>query len=152
MAPQSPQRNETVSLGAVSNFAKRGGNHNLGLSLISQRAASVNKNVLTQSDFMVVLGTSAPQDKEAVAAWAVRRSTDRKALDGWLDSLDGLKDGEAYVWGDGRRDDGRGQDDLRQRETFHATRENLKQFDASKVEAMPVDEFVAEVQGVLRAR
>ena len=153
IAPQKPQRNETVCLGAVDNFARRGGNKNLGLTLISQRSAVVNKNVLTQSDYLVVLRTTAPQDKLAVAAWAVRRSADKKALNAWLDSLDDLKDGEAYVWGDKMKDSVGGiKTQFRKRETFHATRENLKKFDASKMKVMPVDEFVAKFREEFEAK
>jgi Helicase HerA, central domain len=151
IAPQKPQRNETVCLGAVDNFVRRGGNRNLGCSLISQRSAVVNKNVLTQSDFLVVLRTNAPQDKKAVSEWAVRRTDDKKALNTWLDSLSDLEDGEAYVWGPDMNVPGL-RTRFRIRETFHATRENLKRFDPSKIRPMPVSEFVERFRDVFEGR
>ncbi len=151
IAPQHPMKNETVCLGAVDNFVRRGGNRNLGCSLISQRSAVINKNVLTQSDFLVVLRTNAPQDKAAVAAWAVNRMSDKKTLDKWLDSLSNLKDGEAYVWGPDMNVPGV-RTKFRVRETFHATRENLKRFDASKIHPMDVGEFIARFRDVFEGR
>lgn len=151
IAPQKPQRNETVCLGAVSNFVRRGGNRNLGCTLISQRSAVVNKNVLTQSDFLVVLRTNAPQDKEAVAAWAVRRSGDKKKLNAWLDSLSDLDDGEAYIWGPDMNIPGL-RIKFRERETFHATRENLKRYDPSKIRPMDVGEFIAKYRHALEGK
>jgi DNA helicase HerA-like ATPase len=147
IAPQKPGPDETRCLGAVDVFVRRGGNKNLGTTLISQRSAVVNKNVLTQSDFLVVLRTTAPQDKDAVAAWAVAKSADKKELNAWLDSLAKLKNGEAYVWGElpgagGEVDVQKVKIQFRERETFHATRENLKRFKG--VKPMAVDEFVAK--------
>ncbi len=151
IAPQKPMRDETVCLHAVDIFVRRGGNRNLGCTLLSQRSAVVNKNVLTQSDFMVAMRTNAPQDKEAVAAWAVRRTGDKKALNEWLDSLSDLKDGEAYVWGPDMNVPGV-KTKFRMRETFHATRENLKRFDASKIHPMPVGEFIERFRDVFEGR
>lgn len=151
IAPQKPMRDETVCLHAVDIFVRRGGNRNLGCTLLSQRSAVVNKNVLTQSDFMVAMRTNAPQDKEAVAAWAVRRTGDKKALNAWLDSLSDLKDGEAYVWGPDMNVPGV-KTKFRMRETFHATRENLKRFDASKIRPMPVGEFIERFRSVFEGR
>ena len=140
IAPQKPQKDETRCLGAVDVFVRRGGNKNLGVTLISQRSAVVNKNVLTQSDYLVVLRTTAPQDKAAVADWAVSKSADRKELNLWLDSLANLKNGEAYLWGEFSGEVDKIKVQFRARETFHATRENLKKFKG--IEPMPIDLFV----------
>ena len=141
IAPQKPMRDEVYCLNAVDKLVRRGGNRNLGCTLISQRSAVVNKNVLTQSDFLVVLRTNAPQDKLAVAAWAVKHSQNKKKLNAWLDSLSDLEDGEAYIWGPDMNIPGV-RIKFRERETFHATRENLKRYDASKIKPMDVGEFI----------
>ena len=143
IAPQKPMRDEVYCLNAVDKLVRRGGNRNLGCTLISQRSAVVNKNVLTQSDFLVVLRTNAPQDKLAVAAWAVKHSQNKKKLNEWLDSLSDLDDGEAYVWGPDMNIPGV-RIKFRERETFHATRENLKKYDASKIKPMDVGAFIAK--------
>ncbi len=49
----APQRTigpeQAQCLGSVDNFVRRGGNHNLGCSMITQRSAVLNKDILTQS-------------------------------------------------------------------------------------------------------
>ena len=52
-----------------------------------------------------------------------------------------MKDGEAYVWGPDMNIPGV-RVKFRERETFHATRENLKRFDANKIKPMDVSEFI----------
>ena len=62
--------------------------------MITQRSAALNKNVLTQIETLVVLRTTSPQDRKAIAAW-VEYHGQAKEL---LDSLPGLAAGEAWVW------------------------------------------------------
>jgi len=151
IAPQKPMRDEVYCLNAVDKLVRRGGNRNLGCTLISQRSAVVNKNVLTQSDFMVAMRTNAPSDKETIAAWAVKRTTEKKKLNAWLDSLSELEDGEAYIWGPHMNVPGM-RIKFRERETFHATRENLKKYDESKIKAMPVDEFIQKYKDAFEGK
>jgi hypothetical protein len=151
IAPQKPMRDAVYCLDAVDKFVRRGGNRNLGCTLITQRSAVLNKNVLSQSDFLVALRTNDPRDKDAVAAWAVRRTSDKKKLNAWLDSLSDLKDGEAYIWGPDMNIPGV-RLKFRQRETFHATRENLKKYDASKIKPMDVSEFITKFRNVFEGK
>jgi DNA helicase HerA-like ATPase len=74
-APQKALGDVAYSLGAVDEVVRRGGNFNLGCTLITQRSAVLNKDVLTQADCLVVLRTLAPQDKKAIQAW-VEEMTD----------------------------------------------------------------------------
>ena len=62
-------------LGSADNFVRRGRNHNLRCTMITQRSAVLNKDILTQSDCLVVLRTLAPQDKKAIQLW-VEEQTD----------------------------------------------------------------------------
>jgi hypothetical protein len=56
-------------LGAAEDLVRRGRIRGLGVTLISQRPAVVNKDVLTQTETLVVLRMTGPQDVKAVAAW-----------------------------------------------------------------------------------
>jgi len=141
-APQHTFPEGRECQGAVDNFVRRGGNKNLGCTLISQRSAVVNKDILTQSDCLVVLRTLGPQDKKAVLAW-VESATDedRTKINKWYESLKTLENGEAWVWHPEapfiyKRVM------FRQRETVHATRKFLKTKQAKQIKLMDVNEFV----------
>ncbi|MDZ7735872.1 MAG: hypothetical protein U5P41_07080 [Gammaproteobacteria bacterium] len=45
-APQKPQRDEARMLGAMETLVKRGRSRGVGVTLITQRTASLNKNVI----------------------------------------------------------------------------------------------------------
>lgn len=144
----APQRvmgiEQTQCLGAMDNFVRRGGNHNLGCSLITQRSAVLNKDLLTQSDCLIILRTLAPQDKKAIQAW-VEEQTDeeRKALKEWYDTLNSLKNGEAWVWHPENPKIFK-KIMFRKRETFHATRMFLLSPKAQSIKLMDVGEFITK--------
>lgn len=62
IAPQKPFRGEERMLGAAEDLVRRGGQRGIGVMMATQRAAVLNKNVLTQIGMMVWLRTIAPQD------------------------------------------------------------------------------------------
>src|SRR5437588_3369168 len=68
-APQRPMKGEERLLGSFEDIVRRGRARGLGVTLITQRAAIINKNVLTQTEVLVCLRVMAPQDREAVEAW-----------------------------------------------------------------------------------
>lgn len=142
----APQRTigpeQAQCLGAVDNFVRRGGNHNLGCSMITQRSAVLNKDLLTQSDCLIILRTLAPQDKNAIQAWVEEQTDeDRRKLKEWYDSLKSLKNGEAYVWHPESPNIFK-KIMFRRRETFHATRMFLLSPKAQSIKLMNVEEFV----------
>jgi hypothetical protein len=148
-APQRPiGQDEALCLSSVDNFVRRGGNHNLGCTLITQRSAVLNKDILTQSDCLVVLRTLAPQDKKAIQAWVEEQTDeDKSELNQWYDSLKTLENGEAWVWHP-EKPSIFAKVKFRQRETFHATREFIRSPKATKIVLMGVDEFVARFKKV----
>lgn len=151
-APQRPiGQEEALCLSAVDNFVRRGGNHNLGCTLITQRSAVLNKDILTQSDCLVVLRTLAPQDKKAIQAWVEEQTDeDKTELNKWYDSLKELENGEAWVWHP-EKPSIFVKVKFRQRETFHATREFIRSPKASKIILMGVDEFVTRFKKVFES-
>lgn len=92
--PQRPMRDEAQLLRAWENIVRRGRSRGLGMTLITQRSASINKSVLTQVQTLFVLRTTGPQDRAAIEAWVKYHDTDEKVLS----SLSGLAPGEGWVW------------------------------------------------------
>lgn len=92
--PQRPMKDELRLLRAFENIVRRGRSKGLGITLITQRSAVVNKNVLTQVETLFALRTTGPQDIKAIEAWMQYHGADREMLS----SLAGLEDGEAWVW------------------------------------------------------
>src|SRR3990167_9369146 len=54
---------------SVSNLVVMGRNRGLGVTLINQRAATINKDVLTQIDTLLAFRNIAPQDRKALREW-----------------------------------------------------------------------------------
>lgn len=153
-APQKPfGPEENLCLSSVDNFVRRGGNHNLGCTLITQRPAVLNKNVLTQSDCLVVMRILAPQDKKAVQEWVAEKiEEDPEKLKAWYDSLKSLRNGEAYVWHPEEPVIDNQRVLFRERETFHATRESIKSPAAANVKLMDASEFIKKFKAVFQER
>lgn len=96
-APQRPGPEQTRTLGALEAIVRRGRIRGLGVVLISQRAAVLNKNVLTQIEVLVAMQTTGPQDRAAIDEWIKGNGTpeERELV---LGSLASLERGEAWVW------------------------------------------------------
>lgn len=92
--PQRPMRDELQLKRAFENIVRRGRSRGLGMTIITQRSAVVNKDVLTQVETLFVMRTTGPQDIKAIEGWVQYHSVDNKILE----SLAALNDGEAWVW------------------------------------------------------
>lgn len=90
--PQQVRGEEARMVGAFERLVKLGRSKGLGVVMVTQRSASLNKNVLTQVDNLFVMRTTAPQDRAAVTAWL-----DSNADRGVLDGLGSLETGEAVL-------------------------------------------------------
>ncbi len=100
VAPQRPQRGEERMLGAAEDLVRRGGQRGVGTVLITQRAAVINKNVLTQLDVLIMLRTISPQDLSALDDW-IRVHGTPEQRDVLMGSLPSLPIGTAWVWAPG---------------------------------------------------
>lgn len=96
-APQRPMPGEQVMLGAVDRFVRHGGVSGLGTTLITQRPALINKNVLNQIDTMVIHRLVGPTDVDAIEQWIKRHGT-KEECEKILASLPTLGTGEAWVY------------------------------------------------------
>lgn len=82
--------------GAVEDVVKLGRRKGLGCTFISQRPASIAKDVLEQAETIIVHRVTGPRDRKAIAEWfeAQGEPEDEKAA---LAALPKLKRGQAYV-------------------------------------------------------
>jgi hypothetical protein len=139
-APQKTMHGEGAErlLGAMEDIVRRGRARGLGVTLVTQRAAVLNKNVLTQIEVLVALRTIAPQDREAIDAWIHVHGTP-KQREKLMESLPSLPIGTAWFWSPGWLDLFR-QVKVRKRETFDssATPKVGQKLDAPK-KLKPVD-------------
>ncbi len=95
-APQRVTAGDAPMVGAVAQLVKRGRSRGLGLTFVTQRSASLNKDVLDQADVLIVMRTGGPRDRRAIEQWIEHQDAD--GADQVLPSLPGLETGEAWVW------------------------------------------------------
>ena len=95
--PQTKTSDLLPLVGAIEDLAARGRSSGFGVVIISQRSATITKDVLSQSGIIVAHRLTAPQDKKALREW-FEENADVGKLQEILSSLAELKDGEAWVW------------------------------------------------------
>ncbi|MDX6480984.1 MAG: hypothetical protein QOG85_1494, partial [Gaiellaceae bacterium] len=96
LAPQMPPKGEKAEemLGAFKRLWKLGRSSGIGGTAVTQRPASLHKDITTQSEILVVHRTIGPQDVEAVRQW-IKYHHEGEDI---LPELATLKTGEAFVW------------------------------------------------------
>ncbi len=95
-----PQRVDGANarmVGAIESLVRRGRASGIGVMLIDQRPASVNKDVLTQCELLIAHQTTGPQDRKALDSW-IEAHDDRDQAKEFRDTLAGLTLGEAWFW------------------------------------------------------
>ena len=118
-APQSPMPDERRMLGAIEKLVRRGRARGIGVTMISQRPAVLNKNVLTQIEVLITLRLTGPQDRKAIDDWVNNHGSEveRKQL---MDTLPHMPIGVAWFWSPGWLEVFK-QVSIRQRETFDSS-------------------------------
>ena len=96
-APQRPMPGEQAMLGAAQRVTKMGRSKGLHPLLITQRPATLNKNVLTQAGLLVAHAITGPQDRNAVDDW-IKANAEEGEREQFLSSLPGLPRGTAWFW------------------------------------------------------
>lgn len=99
--PQRVGRSQAQLVGMYQRIVKQGRYKGLGVTLVSQRSAALNKDVLTQADNLFMLRTTSPQDRAAVKAWFDEHADAGDVVRG----LPGLADGECWLWSPGHSQD-----------------------------------------------
>lgn len=94
-APQKPMSPEAnICLGATEDIAKRGRKHGVFPIFITQRNASLNKNVSELCEVAIVFRTTGPNDQEAVKDWFGTKAT-REQRDQVMEKIAGIETGTA---------------------------------------------------------
>jgi hypothetical protein len=99
--PQKPPPEAYRCLGVVDSMVRHGRSRGLGSTVISQRPAIINKDVLTQTECLITLGLTSPQDRKAVLEWIEAQASVEQAKE-FLTSLAGMERGDAWVWSPSR--------------------------------------------------
>ena len=98
--PQRVSGAEAQMVGAIQKLVRQGRTSGIGVAIIDQRAASVNKDVLTQLELLICHRTSSPQDRKALEAWIEQHDkNDQKGE--FLRRLPELARGVAWCWSPG---------------------------------------------------
>lgn len=99
--PQKPMGEQKRSLAAVDRLIRLGRNRGYGATIISQRYATVNKDVLTQCECLLALRSIGKPDREASRDWIAEcvgaSDSDKKAAE-FMDSLTTLESGQGWFW------------------------------------------------------
>ena len=126
---------------AVSNLVVMGRNRGIGVTLVNQRAATMNKDVLTQIDTLIALRNVAPQDRAALKDWVEYHAAEGD-FEEFMRTLPSLPTGEAWVWSPEFLNYF-GRIKIRQRETFHPDREKLGvSFEMPSLSTLDVQSFI----------
>lgn len=98
IAPQmlrQGQIDEARMLGAVEDLAAEGRNHGIGIVLLDQRSARVNKNIIALVEVLILGRIGYPTDRKIIGDWVVDKGAEDLE---WLKELPRLKPGEAYIY------------------------------------------------------
>jgi hypothetical protein len=99
--PQRPMGEQKRSLAAVDRLVRLGRNQGYGATIISQRFATVQKDVLTQCENLLAMRSIGKPDRTAVRDWiaeCVSPAPDDPTVEQFLDSLTSLPDGAGWFW------------------------------------------------------
>jgi len=95
--PQRMWQGAERMVGAVEDIVLRGRQAGVGVTMITQRSARINKNVLTQVEMLVIGQITGPQDKKAIREW-IELNADVEKQKEFLESLAKLKRGQLWFW------------------------------------------------------
>lgn len=96
-APQRVDPDKARLLGAIEDIVCKGRSRGLGVTMMTQRASMLNKNVLSQCEVLVAMQTAGKHDRKAIDEWVEANGTPQEAKK-LMDSIGTLGVGEAWVW------------------------------------------------------
>lgn len=128
-----------VCKAAVAKLATIGGNFGYGVIPASQRAATIDKDVLSQCDALIVMGMTHRKDRATVQEWMEAKDVDERAKKAF-DELGSLRPGEAWYWSPG--EDRFDRFTFRRRRTLHPREIRKLGLSSSKVQLGDMTAFV----------
>ena len=129
---------------AVEALVVMGRNRGIGVTLINQRAATINKDVLTQLDTLIALRNVSPQDRKALKDWVEVHSAEEN-FERFMKSLPSLPTGECWIWSPEFLNIFK-RIKIRERETFHPDREKTGKIAMPKLNKIDIQMFIDEFQ------
>lgn len=96
-APQKPFAEQARTLGAMEDIVRRGRKRGIGCTMITQRPAVINKDVLTQCEILIALRVNHPKDINAIQEWIKVNATVEDAKE-MINSLPSMPTGQAWIW------------------------------------------------------
>lgn len=144
LVPQKIRPDGAETFDAVERLVSRGRNKGIGVVMVSQRAATINKDVLTQVDALMIFGLTSPQDRKALTEW-VEAWDQQGRLKEFEEGLAGLQRQEAWFWAPTAFRKGGIFQKIRVRDfkTFHPDRTHLRR--SGLLEQKPVTTDVSSV-------
>lgn len=131
----------------VERLVRMGGNAQLGVTLINQRAEEVNKAVLDLCDLLILHRQKGRNSLINLSHWldaaSVSNKTDVSA------TVPGLQNGECYVWPAGTDTPTRTK--IPAKRTFHPDRKAMQKAVAAEAKRVDVTGFVESMRGSLEA-
>jgi hypothetical protein len=97
LAPQNTGVEASKLLSAMQDLVRRGRSRGIGVTLVTQRPAVLNKDVLTQVEVLIAMQMTGPRDVAAIGEW-VKLNADDATYQEVRGSLASLKAGEGWLW------------------------------------------------------
>jgi uncharacterized protein len=94
IVPQMVRGDDARMVGIFEEIIRLGRNYGIGVGMITQRPQSVNKEVLTQTECLIVLQVNGAPERKALRDWIVHQGMDTSLVD----ELPMLPIGTAYIW------------------------------------------------------
>lgn len=101
LIPQRVQTGMEQLIGAMEDIVRRGRKKGIGCTLISQRPASVHKDVLSQAQILIAHQLTGAHDRRAIKDW-VEANGDPEREREMLATIGRQQPGQAWVWGPAR--------------------------------------------------
>ena len=97
LVPQRLRPDMGAVFEAVERLVSRGRNNAIGVVLVSQRSATINKDVLSEIDALFVFGLVSPQDRKALKEWVEAHGAESK-LKTFEEGIAELGKRECWAW------------------------------------------------------
>jgi hypothetical protein len=103
LVPQSGSysKNQRRCKAALAHLWRVGRNRGYGGTVIAQRAAAVDKNLLTQSGTLLLMRLAAQIDRKAITEWIANNAANSSKYMEMLPSLSELPNGVGWLWSPG---------------------------------------------------
>lgn len=148
--PQKIPKGHEKMVGIYEEIVRRGGIRGLGTTLISQRSAIVNKNVLEQLDALIILRIVGPRDQKAILEY-VQAEGDEEEVAELKSTIKRLKLGEAWFWEPGAEPPIFERVQIRERRTFNssATPDSRERIGVVKMAKVDLDLLRGQIESTI---